>query len=240
MRRDELNRTLDDIPGIAARASYTFDELRPDFHVGGTPVIDAAELPHYADYPARYTWSDLVPWTHFALLAFAAGYGAYDGAKSHWGTRFLLRRSKWWSNLAFDVLFAVAVAGMFFDTVTSVNRTYTEYMTLDGIEGDATLRQWAAALERLGVPYAPAIALTDVLEGAVLCVTWYYGRRERNAVSLAFLAYYTWFHWDSWAYSSSGLLKDIAGLPLFFRQLTGQLPPHDFQGGGPQTVIGTA
>ena len=238
MSREELNLAQDAIG--PPRTSVTFNDLRYGMRdVRGVATVDAAEIPHYSDYPDDLDWYDLFPWTFAGVQVASVAYAIYDGAKSHWGTKFVLRRFKW-SNLAFDVLFGVAVLGMFMDTLVTVNNSWTKYGTLEGIERGSSLRQWAAVFKRVGVPFGTAIALTDVLDLAVLWTTWYYGRRERNAISLGFLAYYVYEHWTGYADFGTSFLEDLAGLPLFFRQVTGLVPPRDFQGGGPQTVVGIA
>ena len=237
MSREELNLAQDAIG--PERTGATFEDLRYGMGVGGNVHVDAAEIPHYSDYPDDMSWYDLFPWTYAGVQVASAAYSIYDGAKSHWGTKFVLRRSKW-SNVAFDVLFAVGILGVFMDTLVTVNNSYTKYGTLEGIERGSSLRQWAAVFKRVGVPFGTAIALTDVLDLTLLWATWYYGRKQRNLISLGFLAYYAYNFWSSWWGFSTSLTEDLAGLPLFFGQLTGLVKPRDFQGGGPQTVVGIA
>ena len=227
----EINAAMSEVPRVEA----TFDELIHGYDPEGEPIIDAASLPHYADYPAELGWLDIFPFGWVGLLLVTSLYNWYDGGRAHWGTKGIIK-STW----LFDVAAASAVLAMWLDTMATVNGTYLAYGQAAGLETNASLRQWAAVWKRTGLNFAQSMALTDVLEGAVIWSTWYYGRRTKNAVNLLYLIwlgfYHLYFGFMSWP-NKEGLLN----IGLFYQQLFrsghGDRP---YQGGGPQTVVGIA
>ena len=226
---DDLNAKWD-AKGFTKK-SLTLAALR-EFPTMGNPVVLGAQTIRYEKYPADAPF----PLTWFAFLAGTALWGLYDGAASHWGTSKLSTSSLW----IFDVAFVMAMLGMLADTVVTAAGTYTGYLTVEGLELNGHLRQWGAWLsENLGVNFAWALLLTDFIEGAMLLGHWYYGKKQRNVVSLVSMAFLGGAHWYfGWASWHHGVKGTLAALPLVLQQLAGAVPRLEFQGGGPQYVVG--
>ena len=213
----------------------TFPGLIRGLKPYGTPYIDASSVPAIDAYPDDLSNTDLFPWTWFTLLVATTVYNIYDGARSHWGTKFLLARKNI-SNILFDIAAVVAFIGMVLDTVVSANGSYIAHGYAAGIEPDANVRQFAAVMGRLGVNYARSLMVVDVVDLAAIVSTWYYGRRTKNFVNLAYLVFLAYVHISNFMLwpTEEGLID----FGLFFRQLAGE--GRENQGGGPQTVVGIA
>ena len=227
----EINEAVSAEPRLEA----TFDDLIHGYVPEGSPVIDAASVPYYNDYPADLNWEDLFPFGWMGLLLLTIAYNWWDGARTHWGTKGFVR-----STVLFDLTALIATLAMFLDTVVSVNGTYLAYGSAAGIEANANLRQWAAVWKRVGLNYAQSMALTDVLEGAVIWSTWYYGRKRKNFTYLLYLLWLGFYHFYYGFLAWPSHDENLINVGLFFRQLFGQEHAPVYQGGGPQTVVGIA
>ncbi len=187
-------------------------------------------MPRYEAYPGGAPF----PYITIGLLVFSGVYTVYSGAKDH----YWLPRVPKWAVWIFDVALAAAMTALVADTIVTVNGTYEHYGTIYGLEGNGFVRQWAAwSSENLGINFAWALALQDILEGTVIILTWYYGRKERNLSALALVLLSVYEHgytgWTSWNKSITETLRMIPGV---LKQLGGV--SHKYQGGGPQVVIG--
>lgn len=197
----------------------------------GFPVYTAVQLPRYEGYPGGAPF----PYLAIGLLVFSGAWTVYSGAKDH----FYLPRVPKGALLLFDVGLLAAFVSVVADTLVTTDGTYRHYGSVRGLEGNGTVRQWAAwARDTLGINFAWAMLLQDVLEGFVIFVTWYYGRKERNLIqllSLWFVGFYQhgYLGWASWDKSVS---ETFAMIPGVLGQLGGA--SRKYQGGGPQTVIG--
>ena len=225
-----LNMAWDTSSGSGSRRTLTLPAMRK-FPVMGSPEIVVAQTIRYRQYPGNDPPFPL--WFFGTLLGYMA-WGIYDGAKAHWGTSPISKSWLW----LFDVVLLFALLGMGLDTLVTVNGTYLNYGTIEGLEMNGNLRQWAAWVKvNLGVNFAWAMVLTDVLEGMILLISWYYGRKERNMLSLLSMFALGGAHWFAgFASWEKGIWEVLQGLPLFFRQLAGD--SKEFQGGGPQVIVG--
>ena len=226
---------INDALNSARRTTATFDDLIHGYKPEGAAIIDASSMPYYADYPPELGWLDIFPFGFVGLLLVTILYNWYDGGRMHWGTKGFVS-----GTILFDLAAGFAVLAMWLDTVVTVNGTWKQYGKAAGLEAEADLRQWAAVWKRTGLNFAQSMALTDVLEGAVIWTTWYYGRKRKNFVSLIYLiwlgVYHFYFGYLAWP-QGEGLL-DVS---LFYSQLfTRGHGDRPYQGGGPQTVVGIA
>ena len=231
----QMNAELTSRWGAPWYPALTINNLRRDIDIGGFPHVDAASIPHYEKYPADLGWEAIFPWTWVGWLLFTIVYNCFDAGRGHWGTKGLLRG--WWTNFAFDALAVVALAAMCLNTIATANATFVHYGELDGLERDANVRQFAAVFDRTGVNFAWSLVLTDVLEAGVILTTWYYGRRHKNLIYLLYLVWLVYAHTADLltSFDNLWLYLDVG---LFFRQLGGLR--QEFQGGGPQVVVGIA
>ena len=226
----EINDALNE----TRRTTATFDDLIHGYSPEGAPIIDAASLPYYADYPEELGWEDIFPFGFVGLLLVTMLYNWYDGGRGHWGTKGFVR-----STILFDLAAGFAVLAMWLDTVVTVNGTWKQYGTPAGLEARGDLRQWAAVWKRTGLNFAQAMALTDVLEGGVIYTTWYYGRKKKNFVSLLYLIWLGFYHFY-FGYLAWPRSEGLVDVQLFYSQLFGTAERREYQGGGPQTVVGIA
>ena len=226
----ELDAEWTRMAGGKASKSVTLTGVRDNWPVMGNPTVKAAQTIRYEKYPGGAPF----PAWWFAILIGTMAWGIYDGGKGHWGTSPISKSWLW----IFDAFLVLAVLGMGLDTLVTVNGTYINYGTVKGLEHNGHLRQWAGFVkENLGINFAWAMVLTDVLEGMILLISWYYGRKERNLVSLVSMFALGGAHWFSgFATWDKGIWETLQGLPLFLKQLGGT--SREFQGGGPQTVVG--
>ena len=226
---DQLNAAWDSALGKKSK-DVTLHALR-DIPVMGQPKIQLAQTIRYEKYPGG---APFPTWWIFTLVA-TIMWNLFDQGKGRWGTSPV---SKSWNNLLFNVFLAYALLGMGMDTLITVVGTYEGYGTIAGLEHNGNLRQWGAFMkETFGINFAWAMVLTDIIEGIILFINWYYGRRNRNLVSLISLFVMGSGHWFmGWWTWPTTLTHTLSGLPNFFSQLGGLT--REFQGGGPQFVTG--
>ena len=201
-----------------------------DMTTFGDPVVKSVQTIQYRDYPDGAPF----PWMWFGFLVANIAWNVYSQGKDHWGTSPMPKSYLW----IFDVSLALSLFFMVLDTIVTVNGTFVNYGTTEGLEANGYLRQWAAWLrENVGLNFAWAMVLTDVIEGTIVLTSWYYARKERNLTGLFALWSLCYAHsvmgWNTWGKSVG---ETLAMIPGVLKQLGGT--SHKYQGGGPQYVIG--
>ena len=215
-----------------AGVSATHENLRQpgEFPPKGFPDYVAVQLPRYEVYPGGAP----LPYLYIGFIVFSGVYAVWSAAKDHYWLPRVPKSVVW----LFDVALAAALVSLLADTIVTVSQTYEHYGTIHGIEGNGFVRQWAAwSSENLSINFAWALALQDILEGTVIILNWYYGRKERNLSALFLILVSVYEHgytgWSSWKKSIAETLRMIPGV---LKQLGGV--SRKYQGGGPQVVIG--
>ena len=196
----------------------------------GNPTVTYRQTARYTSYPGGAPF----PLMWFGFLVANVAWNVYSQGKDHWGTSPVSKSYLW----IFDALLAFAMFFMVLDSIVTINGTYVNYGTAKGIEANGHLRQWAAWLrENVGLNFAWAMVLTDVVETCILLSSWYYARKERKVTGMlalfslggahCFLGWWTW---------SKSIVETLQMIPGVLKQLGGA--SYKYQGGGPQTVIG--
>lgn len=221
-----LNHQME-APGL----DVTYGNMRqPEvFPVSGFPDYTTVQLPRYESYPGGAP----LPYFYIGFIVFSGIFTVWTAAKDHYWLPRVPKSVVW----LFDVAGAAALLALLADTVVTAHGTYEHYGTIYGLEGNGFVRQWAAwSSENLGINFAWALALQDLLEATVILLTWYYGRKERNLSSLGLVLFSVYEHGSGWASWKASIAETLNMIPGVLKQLGGA--GHKYQGGGPQVVIG--